>query len=170
MSRAFVKEDDSDSPAQLPELPLSPHPNLVTARGLQLLRQRLSQNLHKQDGLAALTTPDQALQQAELAREQRWLQARIASAQLRVPPTQPKRVEFGCLVELIDEHEQQHRYRLVGEDEAAPEHGRISWLSPLATALLGAEPGDEKNWPRPAGNLLVEVVAIDGQPESESAP
>ncbi len=167
MSRAFVKEQDSDTPPQLPELPINPGPNPVTARGLAQLQSRLGENQALQAQLASISTPDQLLQRAELQREQRWLEARLGSAQLRQPSVATTRVEFGCLVTLVDEHDTEHRYRIVGEDEAAPEQGRISWHSPLAAALLGARVGDELVWPRPAGALRVEVLAIDAEPESD---
>lgn len=167
MSRAFTKETDDDSAAALPELPLSPHPNYVTARGLQLLQQRLAAT---EQTLAQLAQDDNAnvdtaLRRAHGQRELRWLQARIASAMLRAPAADSEQVEFGAQVTLCDESDRQYRYRIVGEDEADPEHGRISWVSPLAKALRGARVGDSVVWPRPAGNQTVEILAIDNQPE-----
>ena len=165
MSRAFVKENDSDTPPELPELPVSPGPNPVTARGLALLRARYAHNLDRQQALTDAVSADDKLQRAELQREQRWLDARLGNAQLRQPHGNSERVAFGCLVTLIDETDTEHRYRIVGEDEAAPEHGRISWRSPLAVALNNAQVGDERLWQRPAGALRVEVVAVDCTPE-----
>ena len=49
---------------------------------------------------------------------------------------------------------------IVGEDEADPGSGRISWLSPLAEALLGAEPGDTVVWRRPAGKAHLEILGV----------
>jgi transcription elongation GreA/GreB family factor len=66
----------------------------------------------------------------------------------------------------VDEHDTTYRYRIVGEDESAPEQGRISWRSPLASALLNAAVGDEVIWKRPAGALRVEVLAIDDAQEN----
>ena len=48
----------------------------------------------------------------------------------------------------------------MGEDEAEPGTGRISWLSPLAEALLDAEPGDEVTWQRPAGKKRLEIIGV----------
>lgn len=163
MSRAFVKESDDDNP-ELPELPLSPHPNYVTARGLQQLQDRL-----RAIDLA-LATPnpnalDNRLEQAERERQQRWLQTRIGSAIPVRCHHNGAQVEFGCAVELADEADRRYRYRIVGEDEAEPDHGRISWVSPLARALNGAKIGDSVRWQRPAGDLLVEVLAIDSSAE-----
>ena len=103
---------------------------------------------------------DQVAAQAA-AREMRWLEARIASAIVVDPAAQPAdRVAFGASVDLLDEHDQRSRYRIVGEDEADAEHGSVSWLSPLAQAVLGAQVGDEVVWRRPAGDLRLEIVGI----------
>lgn len=164
MSQAFVREPEGDLPEDLPELPLSPHPNYVTPRGLALLQQRLQANEAAQTALT-----DEALdakrQRSLLAREGRWLQARIALALLVKPAvTAVEKVGFGCVVDLLDEAGQSLRYQIVGEDEAEPEQGRISWRSPLALAITGREVGDEVVWPRPAGDLRVEIMAIAKEP------
>lgn len=160
MSQAFVREPEGDLPEDLPELPLSPHPNYVTPRGLALLQQRLQANEAAQTALTD-DALDAKRQRSLLAREGRWLQARIASALLVRPAvTVAEKVGFGCVVDLLDEAGQSLRYQIVGEDEAEPEQGRISWRSPLALAITGREVGDEVLWPRPAGDLRVEIMAI----------
>lgn len=162
MSRAFTKEsDDGDAPA-LPDMPLSEHPNYVTPRGLAQLRARLQAATARRDALKA--SSDTLSQQNELApleRELRWLHARVNSAIEVDLLSQPQdRVAFGATV-TVDSVEGEQRYCIVGEDEADAEQHRVSYLSPLAQALLGAQIGDEVNWKRPAGDLLIEVVAID---------
>ncbi|MCY1459925.1 Transcription elongation factor GreB [compost metagenome] len=54
--------------------------------------------------------------------------------------------------------------QLVGEDEADASRGLINWGSPLGRALLGAEAGDEVLWRRPAGDQMIEIVEIQGEP------
>lgn len=165
MSRAFVKESDGDGPDDLPELPISRHPNYVTARGLALLQRRL-QAVEQQ--LAGLTegAVDSRLARAELARERRWLQARLASAlPVNIAARAADKIDFGAKVDLVDDTDQHYQYRIVGEDEAEPEQGRISWQSPLARALMGARVGDSVRWSRPAGDREVEILAIDFAPE-----
>ena len=78
----------------------------------------------------------------------------------RSPLAKPQRVTFGVAVELEDEDGRTWHFRLVGEDEADAERGELSWVSPLAKALLGAKPGDEVPWPRPAGVVMATVVAL----------
>jgi transcription elongation factor GreB len=161
MSRAFVKEQDG-SIEKLPDLPLSEHTNYVTPRGLAQLRERLVDVRVRRDELK--TSSDAMAQQRELAaleRELRWLSARVGSAVEIDPVKQPRdRVAFGALV-TVDSDEGERRYRIVGEDEADAEHGLVSYVSPLAQALLGARVGEEVNWHRPAGDLAIEVLAID---------
>ncbi|MEI2454307.1 GreA/GreB family elongation factor [Lysobacter firmicutimachus] len=162
MSRAFVKEGDGEpSSPDLPELPVSEHPNYVTPRGMSLLRARMDDAKRR---LGAIDDADAGarLERAHVERELRWLQARVLSAITIAPERQPAdRVAFGARVELIDSAGTEHVYRIVGEDEADPERGLISWVSPLARALHGARVGDSALWKRPAGDLAVEVLAID---------
>lgn len=156
MSRAFVKESDRIEP--LPEIPLSEHPNHTTLAGLARQQQRLAQ-------LRADSADDVALQdelaRETAAREMRWLEARIASAIVVDPAQQPAdSVAFGASVDVVDEHGVEATYRIVGEDEADAEHGSVSWLSPLAKAVLGAKVGEEVLWQRPVGDLRLEILAI----------
>lgn len=161
MSRAFVKESDGEQPGDLPELPLSPHPNYVTPRGLAQLTARLAEAERRLASLDSANA-DVRLERDNLARQIRWLQARIANA-IPVTPREADqdRVGFGASVEVLDENGRRSRYRIVGEDEADPEHGLVSWVSPLARALTGARAGDTVVWERPDGNLEIEVIGID---------
>ena len=168
MSRAFTKEPDSGDAPALPDLPLSEHPNYVTPHGLAQLRARLQAATTRRDTLKAST--DTMTQQNELApleRELRWLHARVNSAiEVDLLSQPPDRVAFGAIV-TVDSVEGEQRYSIVGEDEADAEQHRVSYLSPLAQALLGARVGDEVNWKRPAGDLSIEVVAIDYDGETQ---
>jgi transcription elongation factor GreB len=170
MNRAFVKDYEGDADDALPELPLSDHPNYVTPRGVALLRERLIAAQARRDALK--TAEDDTLaQQRELAsleRELRWLSARVANAIEVDISKQPRdRVAFGAIV-IVDSEDGEHRWQIVGEDEADVEHGLVSYVSPLAQALLGARLGDEVRWYRPAGDMTIEVVAI-AYPGSEAA-
>ena len=163
MSRAFVKDNDGDATEVLPELPVSTHPNYVTPRGLALLRGRLEEAAARHDALRANEQDalDQRNELAALERELRYLHARIASAIEVDLKKQPReRVAFGATV-TVDSGEGERRWQIVGEDEADAEHGLVSYVSPLATALLGARVGDEVRWQRPAGDLTIEVLRID---------
>jgi len=113
--------------------------------------------------LAALppSAADTRQSRAAIERELRWLQARLATAQrIDNQGRTSERVAFGATVTLNDEAAEAHTYRIVGEDEADPDAGLISWTSPLARALLGAAAGDVVTWQRPAGNRDVEIIDI----------
>jgi transcription elongation factor GreB len=160
MSRAFVKED-SGGLDPLPDLPLSPHPNYVTPRGLAALRDRLAQT---QASLAALRArPDRLdrLPEAAAERDIRYLEARLKSAILIDPATQDvTAVAFGLAVTVQTPDGSQTTYELTGEDEADPAAFRIAPHAPLARALIGAETGDTVVWPRPSGAITLTVLAI----------
>jgi transcription elongation GreA/GreB family factor len=138
MSRAFVKESDQD-PDALPERAVSPHPNLVTARGLAALDARVRELEERRR--AARTANDTAAL-AAIARDLRYFQARRDSARPVTPPAAPDAVRFGVLVRLERPDGTQLAYRIVGEDEADPATGLISYVSPLARAMLGLAVGD----------------------------
>ena len=161
MSRAFVKEQDMEQADDLGELPLSEHPNYVTPRGLELLRKRQMEAQRALTGLGKDAFGAE-LERARIERELRWLSARVGSAQPISPDTQPQdRVGFGAAVELsnVDTGARQS-YRIVGEDEADPERGLVSWVSPLAKALNGAKVGDVVAWQRPVGDQELEVLSL----------
>jgi transcription elongation GreA/GreB family factor len=163
MSRAFVKEQD-DKPAidELPERPQSPHPNYMTARGRALLQERC-QELLKQRALLAADSDDAlaAQQLRQVERDLRYFQARLERAIVVDPLTQPAdEVHFGAGVSLRDENGKKHEFAIVGEDEADAARNRISWVSPLAHAMIGSRVGDTVVWKRPVGDLDLEIIAI----------
>lgn len=162
MNRAFVKDpDDTGQPEQLPERPQSPHPNYVTPRGLAQLQAEASALTARRDHLVAEGKLADPLDLATVQRDLRYVEGRLQRAILVVPDGLPlARVRFGCAVEVCDEAGQVATYTLVGEDEADPAQGKLSWVSPLAEVLLHAEVGDEVVWRRPAGTQRLEILAI----------
>jgi len=164
MSRAFVKEADGEAVGDdAPELPISPFPNRVTPRGLALLRAELERLTDRRRTL--LSTNDPVARRPELFsldRQIRYVTKRIESAIVQAPRDRARdRVGFGATIAVLDEDGSASRFTIVGEDEADPREGRISWISPLATALSGSAVGDEVRWRRPKGDTVLEVVGID---------
>ncbi|HEX4387900.1 MAG TPA: GreA/GreB family elongation factor [Steroidobacteraceae bacterium] len=137
MSRAFVREGDGSDP--LPERAVSPHPNLVTPRGLAGLESRVREL--EGERAAARAAADQALTE-RVERDLRYFGARRASARVIAPGTAADKVRFGTKVTLATHSGEQVAFRLVGEDEADVAQGLLSWVSPLAQTLLGREPGE----------------------------
>ncbi|MBA1229925.1 transcription elongation factor GreAB [Pseudomonas viridiflava] len=162
MSRAFVNEDNAAADASQPvERLVSEQPNYVTAHGLVLLQQQVS-NLQAQHS-AQTAQGDNADKQrlADLERDLRYFNQRLQSAQVVTPALSTEKVQIGSWVTFADENDQQQRIQLVGEDQADAAKGLINWGSPLGRALMGAQLGDEVLWKRPAGDQMIEVVLID---------
>jgi transcription elongation GreA/GreB family factor len=155
MSRAFVKEqEDAESFDTLPDRPLSPHPNFVTAEGLAAIESELARAQSEFD--AANAAGDRALA-AKAARDLRYFTSRRATAQVIAPPRAADRVQFGSTVTIDRADGRRQKFRIVGEDEADPAHGTLSHASPLARALAGKSAGDTVQ----AGNMEAEIVAIE---------
>ena len=150
MSRAFIKESD-ETVDDLPDRPVSPYPNLVTAEGLAAID---SQVARLQQELARASADRAAL--AAISRGLRYWTSRRASAQVLATPRDPTKVVFGCTVTFVRTDERQQTYRIVGEDEANPARGSISYISPVARALMGKKVGDIAE----VGTSQVEVVSI----------
>ncbi|MDH0303120.1 MULTISPECIES: GreA/GreB family elongation factor [unclassified Pseudomonas] len=162
MSRAFVNEDQAAAQADQPvERRISDQPNYVTASGLALLQQRLAVLKARHDELQAEGDRADKQRLADTERDLRYFTSRVQSAQLVLVATSTEKVQIGSWVRFVDEHEQEHLVQLVGEDQADAAQGLINWGSPLGQALLGAGPGDEVLWRRPAGDQMIEILEIE---------
>jgi transcription elongation GreA/GreB family factor len=158
MAVAFTREEDYESQAaDLPDRPVSPHPNLVTASGLAAIEAELAAAraayaaAQVQGGVSADRTA-----MARATRDLRYWSARRANAQLTEPTADAGVVQFGRTVEVEREDGRRQTFRIVGEDEADPARGSVSYVSPLARALLGKGVGDVA----PVNGAEVEVVAV----------
>lgn len=164
MSRGFVKEDDLEhAGTDLPEKPISPHTNYVTPAGLQQLQDAASELNTERASLVTKKEDPTAVQSlAKVDRELRYLSARLKSAELVETVNQPKdTVLFGASVLVEDEEENTHTFIIVGEDEADIAQHKVSYVSPIARALIGRKVGDSVQWQRPAGTLVLEIMKID---------
>jgi transcription elongation GreA/GreB family factor len=136
MSRAFVKEDD-DAPEEFPERLVSSAPNLVTAAGLAAIEAEIAR---LEEELAA--AGDDRSERARIGRDMRYWNARRGSAHVTAPPADASSVHFGSTVTIDRDDGRRQTFRIVGEDEADPEHGTLSHVAPLARELLGKAVGD----------------------------
>ena len=150
MSVAFRRESDEEHLEPRFELPIPPGPNLVTERGLALIGERIAA-LEAGNAAAA----DEAAR-AAVQRDLRYWTARQLSAELAPLPAGDK-VEFGVTVK-IRLRGTEKTFRIVGDDEADPAAGLLSFNAPLARAMLGAEPGDLL--PFAGEEDAIEIVAI----------
>ena len=144
MSVAFTREEDLESQAaDVPDRPISPHPNMVTNSGLASIERQLEDARAAYAAARAagdISTDRTAM--ARATRDLRYWSARRGSAQLAEPDPTPGKVQFGGTVEVERDDGRRQVFRIVGEDEADPAQGRISYVSPLARALAGATVGD----------------------------
>lgn len=150
VSVAFRRESDDEHMEPKFELPIPPGPNWVTARGLRLTREKVE----------ALEAVDTGAMEEEAGKKHkrvlRYWRTRLATAELR-PMADGETVAFGTQVTYrLNRHEK--TVALVGDDEADPHEGRISFSSPLARAMMEAEVGEKADF---AGKSeAVEIVAI----------
>ncbi len=153
--------DDAGRPEAVAERPQSPHPNYVTPAGLRQLEALAADLTARRDRLLEAGKLADPQELATVQRDLRWVGGRLQRAIRVDPQVQPTdRVRFGMTVEVQDGSGRVETYSIVGEDEADAAQGKISWVSPLAEALLHAEPGDEVVWRRPAGSKRLEVLAV----------
>ncbi len=163
MSRAFVKEPDEGAPVEgLPERQISDHPNYVTPTGLKQLKDKVgdleTRRLELLDGEDDLARE----QLVYVDRDLRYYTARLESAIPVAMSRQPRRkVAFGAAVTVSQNGGDRRTFTIVGEDEADLKEGKISYVSPLAEALVEARVGSSVLWRRPAGNLQLTVEAIE---------
>jgi len=165
MSQAFVKEPDEGAPDEgLPERQISDHPNYVTPAGLQQLEQKLAELEQRRLELLAAENDDSLAQGQRdyVDRDLRYFTRRFETAILVEPRRQPRRmVKFGAALTVFEPGGARRAFTIVGEDEADVKAGKISYVSPLAEALLEARVGATVLWRRPAGNRELTIAAID---------
>lgn len=162
MSRGFVKEDDLEhAGTDVPERPVSQHPNYVTLNGYSQL-EKLANDLEKKRLDLGRKKDDQAAMQqlAMVNRDLRYVSARLKSALVTQPDVDSQSVVFGATVTVEDETGDSHTYEIVGEDEADIKANKISYTSPLGRALIGHKLEDAVTWLRPAGNQILSITAI----------
>jgi len=144
MSVAFTREEDLEAAAaHVPDRPISPHPNLVTPEGLAELEAALAaaRSAYAAAQVAGDVQADKTAM-AVASRDLRYYAARRASAEVLQPETSAGTVVFGSRVTFDRDDGRRQTFRIVGEDEADAKKGSVSYVSPLARALLGRRVGD----------------------------
>ena len=158
MSVAFTKEQDSEAAAaDLPDRPVSPHPNLVTASGLARIEAELAAARAAYSAAQGGDVNADRTAMARATRDLRYWSVRRSSAQLVEPEQGTGKVVFGSSVTFERDDGRTQTYRMVGEDEADPAKGCVSYVSPLARALMGKEVGDLAV----VAGHEVEITAVD---------
>lgn len=159
MSVAFTKEESAETASEtvLPDRPISAHPNLVTAAGFTILHSQFDAARGTYEAVQKIEDVNERRRQAAIPlRDMRYFAERIRTAQVVADPASTDTISFGHTVTFRRADGRVHTYRIVGEDEADPRAGSVSFVSPIASLLLGKAVGDEVE--APGQNL--EVVAI----------
>ena len=166
MSKAFTRESD-DAP-ELPVRPRRPSPlppgarNYLTAGGAQGLREELNRLINIEQPRLVASKDDQAKRQLQAVNERiEHLQQSLQSAVVVAPPALPDhQVRFGSTVTVRNQRGEESRYRIVGVDETDVDRDWVSWLSPIAKALLNARVGEQVRIKLPGGEEQLEIVAV----------
>jgi transcription elongation GreA/GreB family factor len=159
MSVAFTKEESAETASEtmLPDRPVSPHPNLVTETGLKALEAQLDAARKVYKAAQAIEDVNERRRQAATPlRDLRYFAERVRTAQVMPDPASRDVIAFGSTVTFSRGDGRVQTYRIVGEDEADPKAGSISFVSPVARALVGKAVGDVVT----VGAQELEVLAI----------
>jgi len=159
MSVAFTREDSAETAAEivLPERPISPHPNYVTASGLEHLKQAMAAANAAFNAAQAIDDVNERRRvSAPAARDLRYLSARVGSAIVKDAPPNASAIGFGHRVTFERGDGRKQTFHIVGEDEADPASGSMSYMSPVARALIGKTIGDVVT----VNGQDIEIVAI----------
>ncbi|HZP94645.1 MAG TPA: transcription elongation factor GreB [Burkholderiales bacterium] len=180
MSKAFTRDaerDDEDREDSVPALPAGVK-NYVTPAGYKRLKDEALQLLDKERPELvkviqwAASNGDRSenadyiygkRRLREIDRRIRFLTKRLDAAVVVDPATREEtdQVFFGATVTVADPSGEEKTYAIVGIDEADATRGRISWISPLARALLKAYEGDTVTLRTPAGEERLEIVRVE---------
>ena len=159
MSVAFTKEDSAETASEtlLPDRPVSPHPNLVTEAGLKALESQLHEAREAYETAHKIEDVNERRRQsATPLRDARYFAARVRTAQVVPHPASTETIAFGSTVTFKRDDGRVQTYRIVGEDEADPKAGSISFVSPVARLLMGKAVGDIAG----ASGQELEIISI----------
>ena len=159
MAVAFTKEESFETASEtlLPDRPISQHPNLVTEAGLKALELQLQQAREAYVAAGAIEDVNERRRQAAgPLRDLRYLTERVRTAQPIPAPASIDTVAFGSTVTFSRDDGRVQTYRIVGEDEADPKTGSISFVSPVGRLLMGKTVGDVAS----VGDQELEIIAI----------
>jgi transcription elongation factor GreB len=167
MSKAFTRESDD-----LPERPAPPRlqpslppgvKNYLTPDGARRFQEELHRLVEVERPRLVTSPPngDQRQQLQSLDQRIQLLQQNLQTAEVVPPPHEPwDRVRFGATVTVRDGKGEESSYRIVGAAEMNADRGWVSWLSPIAKALLNANLGQRVRFKFPSGEEQLEVLSI----------
>ena len=165
MSKAFVREDEIglDPVIRRPASILAAgEKNYLTPAGAHRLREAVAELKHERLALAnPPLSPETRQELADIDHRLHYLETSLRSADIVPVPERPWNVvRFGATVTVRDDHGDEAHYHIVGVDEADLLPDSISWLSPIARALLQANLGQQVAVDTPGGRSRLEIMAI----------
>ena len=180
MSKAFTKESDGDDDDDLPDEIAGLPPgakNYMTPEGFARLREELMTLMRKERPEVvqvvswAAANGDRSengdylygkKRLREIDRRIRFLSKRLERSEVVDPAKRPKtdQVFFGATVTYANEKDERRTVKIVGVDEVDPGRGHVSWISPIARALLRAHEGDLVRMRTPSGEEEIEIVTV----------
>jgi transcription elongation GreA/GreB family factor len=160
MSVAFTREESAETAGavELPDRSISPHSNLVKQSGLKALDAAMAAAraaYHATQQIEDLSERRNAV--AAASRDMRYFLERLRTAQLMPDPVDRDTVAFGSRATFARDDGRRQTFRIVGEDEADPRAGSISYVSPVGHALIGKAVGDRVI----LGDHEIEVLAVE---------
>ena len=175
MSKAFTRESDDSGAEEMPSFRSQLPPgtrNYITREGADRLKQRLNDLLELKQAFAARSNeagPASETDQRKIESAIRKLQQILDEVVIAEIPADQEKVAFGATVMVRHGNGEEAAYHIVGIEEADPELWSISWISPLARALLSRRAGDKVRFRSPAGDeeLTVLSVRYSGAPDQQ---
>ena len=164
MSRAFVRESDDR-----PELPIARQAsslppgakNYITVGGADRLREDLRRLVEvERPALVSSDEPDAKRQLMSLDQRIQHLEESLQSAEVVAAPSETNVVRFGATVKVRRTSGEEDDYRIVGVDEIDLDRSWVSWLSPIAKALLNAQVGERVPFKFPSGQEELEIIQV----------
>jgi transcription elongation factor GreB len=164
MSRGFVKEDDQEEVPIVPLRAFLPDgiPNFVTPAGMEQLMAEKQMLINERDNLSSTNENEKRIAVNFINAKLQLLNDRIADARIIDPKGYPQdEIRFGASVTLKNEGSGKIQvFQIVGVDEADIAKGKISFISPLAKALINKKAGDKITLKRDRGEAVFEIVDI----------
>jgi transcription elongation factor GreB len=166
VSKAFTRESDEAGAEEIPYIRPQLPPgvrNYITQDGAARLKQRLEELLERKREWAATSAVVRPAPEADRQRVEsaiRKLQEILDSVVVANLPADREKVAFGATVMVRHENGEEESYQIVGVEEASPERGQISWISPLARALLARRAGEKVRFRSPAGGEELTILTV----------
>lgn len=165
MSRGFVREGDQEEVPMVPQRAYLPDgvPNFVTPAGMEMLLAEKQLLINERDNVVAVNENEKRIAVNFINAKLHLLDNRIADARIIDPEGHPPdEIRFGATVTLkVAAAGRNQVFQIVGVDEADIAKGKVSFISPLARALMNKKAGDRVTLKRDRGETVFEVVGVE---------